>query len=468
MGRSNKFTRRAFLGGAGVGAGSLFLPSLLPAGGLEPNPRLFFVYSMQGMIYPSWSMRPSGQPEDQDWEFQLNSVSENDWSDNLRPLHRHRSKLVCIDNLALHTALKDITFCAHQLGQKHSLTGSPIIPVAFQTAVSSTPSLDQIIGHAVAQPGQFPTLELTVGGFTEAGVHYDLNNRALHLEPDPRVAWARIFQQGEDSVTYGPYAPKLAGHQVDVLELVSSRYEALRPRMGLADRRKLDIHLDLIRDTQYRLANPIECAAPQDPDTDNIWGGSQQEIYERTLQSNRDLLVAALACNLTPVASLQLTTLPSGFIGLPPLDLHVEYAHNVPHSQQARDVYTEVGRVHAQQFAELLDLMDSIPEGNGSLLDNSLVVWMSEMGDAGHELGRYNVTMAGGMGGRIETGRYIHYANTTPIATTWYGSLSGKSHQHFLVSLAQKMGLDINSVGSQAVEADDGSTLDLTGPLAEL
>ncbi len=468
MGGSNKFTRRTFLAGAGAGAGSLFLPSLLPAGGGEPNPRLFFVYTMQGVVYPSWSMRPSGQPEDQDWEFDLNSVSENDWSDNLRPLYRHRNKLVCLDNLALHSALKDITFDQHQLGQNHSLTGSNIIPVASATAVASSPSVDQIIGAAVAQPGQFPTLELTVGGFTEGGVHYDLNTRALHLEPDPRVAWARIFQQGDDAVTYGPYASKLAGHQGDVLELVAARYETLRPRMGLADRRKLEIHLDLIRDTQYRLANPIECAAPDAPDTENLWGSSPQEIYERTLQSNRDLLVAALACNLSPVASLQLTSMPAPMIGLPEVDLHFEYAHQVPNSQASRDIYTDYGRLHAQQVAELLDLMDSIPEGNGTLLDNCLVVFLSEMGDPGHELARYNVTLAGGLGGRIQTGRYVHYANTTPIASAWYGPTSGKSHHHLLVSLAQKMGLDIDAVGLQALEADDGSTLDLTGPLAEL
>ncbi len=98
------------------------------------------------------------------------------------------------------------------------------------------------------------------------------------------------------------------------------------------------------------------------------------------------------------------------------------------------------------------------------------MVWLGELGDGAHNMGPWPVVIAGSGGGVLPTGRYIRYAPTTPIASTWLGGTDrvGPPHNKFLVSLAQMMGLDINSVGLTGIYGDGGAEIDLTGPLPGL
>lgn len=468
------YSRRDLLKAAGtLGAGWNFLPSLALAGGSSPQ-RIVFLYSMNGAVYDTWKMRPGGNPEGASWIEGLSGISEADWASSLTPLHGIRNQLNIIDGLAMVTAMTDQTFDPHALGQNHSLTGANIFPTASMTAVATAPSVDQIIADAVRTAAQWPSVQFTTGGLTEAGCIYGLHNEPLHLDNDPLEAWNRIFTQGLDPALFGPYAEQIAPYQTDVLELVAARYEQLQTRMSVRDQQKLEIHLDLIRDTQVRLANPIKCdPGPNPPSLNDLQSsGSPGQLWEASYDAAMNLTALALSCDLTRVASIQMTSLPGEMLGYPGINLHQEFAHDLEFQEQGRQVYTDYTRLHAQHVRNFIDLLDSIPDGGGSLLDSTAVVWVNELGDGAHNFGPWPVIMAGSCGGAIETGRYLYYARETPIAAEWPWAIEptrvGPPHNQFLVSLCQMMGLSTQTIGRTQAVDDAGETIDLTGPLPGL
>ena len=109
---------------------------------------------------------------------------------------------------------------------------------------------------------------------------------------------------------------------------------------------------------------------------------------------------------------------------------------------------TQIYTFFSQHFAYLLDRLDSIPEGNGTMLDNTLVVWGSELGKGNsHSFQNIPFVLAGGLAGSVKTGRFLNYPNTT-------------MHNRLLVSICNLMGLpNIQTVGN----TDTG-----TGPLPDL
>src|SRR5262249_30285119 len=123
---------------------------------------------------------------------------------------------------------------------------------------------------------------------------------------------------------------------------------------------------------------------------------------------------------------------------------------------------------HAQQFADLIAAFKAIPEGNGTMLDNSLLLWMPELGNGWHDLFKLQVVMAGSAGGVFKTGRYVKYAETNSSPQNGYDVPVGPPKNKLLVSIMQAFGLNQNSIGVTSAQAHDGSMIDFTGPLPRL
>lgn len=117
-------------------------------------------------------------------------------------------------------------------------------------------------------------------------------------------------------------------------------------------------------------------------------------------------------------------------------------------------------RVYAEHFAHLLDQLDSVQEGSGTLLDNSAVVWLTELATGGHDLARVPNVIAGGAGGYFRPGRYVHYPQTNSRRKAW-GNVQepvGLAHERLYVSLMHAMGMtDRRSFGLE--EVDIGETI---------
>jgi hypothetical protein len=117
--------------------------------------------------------------------------------------------------------------------------------------------------------------------------------------------------------------------------------------------------------------------------------------------------------------------------------------------------------------AFLLEQLDSVPEGAGTLLDHTVVVWLTELATPTHQHYDASVLLAGGCNGYFRTGRYVRYPRTftSPLSGQ---PLIGPAHNRLLVSLMEAMGQTDTSFGLSGATGADGSTLDFTGALTEL
>jgi hypothetical protein len=137
---------------------------------------------------------------------------------------------------------------------------------------------------------------------------------------------------------------------------------------------------------------------------------------------------------------------------------------------------TRYARTHAEIFAHLIDALKRYSDGNGTLLDSTAVVWVSELATGPHDLDRMPFVIAGSAGGYFRTGRYISHALELPNPhehPDWGDKATrriGPGHSHMLISLMQAMGLPNSEIGSTSVRTRDGNNteIDLTGPLPRL
>ena len=186
-------SRRRFLQAAGLGAGGLFLPSLLrgkpaSAGVATPPMRLVICYHQHGVPHVNWDMH-QGMPANTRWEYGLGGLTEAEFSACLRPLHRHRNKLTVVDGLSLATAIADPYGDGHAKGWVSSLTGG----IARETiegvkSNAAKPSIDQVIKNALrAQDATLTDLASLEIGIYEYNFHAALFGELQAGQPVQRV-----------------------------------------------------------------------------------------------------------------------------------------------------------------------------------------------------------------------------------------------------------------------------------------
>ena len=273
------------------------------------------------------------------------------------------------------------------------------------------PSMDQIAAAALGGMTPYRSLELgiTKKTGTDEGTTFEVlshngPNNVNQPERNPRALFTRLFG--------APPSPQVDAARRSVLDAVSEQTRALQARVGKHDRVRLDQHLDSVRTLEQRLAAPRPAcmvpAMPNDPAT--------------IVEANRllsDLLVMALACDLTRVFSVMFTQAGSGIVlSMPEVGatngLH-SHCHNDSNPQtvvQRSVVFT------MKQLAYLLTKMRDTPEGDGNILDNSVVFATSELGDQypGHSVEEFPILIAGKGGGRLR-GNW-HYRSTTGRSTS--------------------------------------------------
>lgn len=455
-------TRRQLLAGAGLLAGSLFLPSRrarAQAGG--PPKRLIIMFTQHGTVYGNWKMRAPGAGDNDPFSLDLAGLAETDMSEILRPLYAHRNKLLVVDGLSMASAEGDTLGNGHDIGTRHALTGA-----FLQGGSGGGPSVDQIVAQHIRQAGRIDSLE--IGSAANGGAVWRDAGQSIPPDGEPDSIFDRVFppQVGAGDPSN---ADRIRGAQGSVLDLVRAEYEALAPRLALEDRQKLELHRDLVRGVELRLEElrNVQCERPQEPALD---GSSSTAFFESYSDAMFNMVAAAVACDLTRVVTIQVGQLDNEVIGAPPGDVHADFAHLQEVDEGARQMMTSYGRVHARQFARLLSLLDAIPEGNGTVLDNCAVVWCSELADGVHNFRPWPAVVAGGA---LRGGRYVNLPRTTPnpsTATSWpnYEPLIGPPHNRFWVSVAQGVGAPVTTVGEPELFTPEGVRVSCDGPLEEL
>ncbi len=443
--------RRQFLQALGVGAGGLLLPSGRATGAATPAKRVVFFITSHGTVYDQWRIR-MGQPDTLDYVLDLESLAEADVSPILAPLMPHASKLLVLDGLA-NGCVVSSTFNEHEEGHASLLTGKIPMYVPGGLGRPDGPSLDQVIGAERNTP--FPSLEWATG--EAMSVNFDAGGQPLPYGFDPLAAWDRLFPAGLPEAEAPSTAARIRARQHSVLDLAAQRYEALAPRLSGEDRVKLSQHRDLVRDLETRIQTLAElvCEAPPTPE----W---PSEAYTDADFPNQmasrwfDLTVGALACGLTDVVTLRLDHINNNTLNAPPGDIHNDYAH------QAYSGDTEAGRImtdyavwQAERFAELLARLDAVPEGYGSLLDHTVVVWMNELATGTHGFRDIPVVMAGGTE-FFDTGRYVRWQPTHHLSGHYGGTEIGPPHNRLLTTIAASVGLDLASFGTPTLAGVGG------------
>ena len=463
--------RRRFLTGLGLTAGSLCLPSFPGRGALaqaaDPK-RVIFYITPHGTVPGRWHMRQPGR-DNEEYDYSLGGLGESEFSDILRPLHRHRDNLLVVDGLArMVTYAEEYRISSngfaddqnrHHIAQAHLLTNTWAYQGA-STARGGAQSIDQEIGNAIGQPGRWNS---RVYGFNhQHAYNYVGENQPAPREQNAQAAFNDILGLAPEPSEPGELSrdDMIRAARASVLDFATEEFTTALPKLGAADREKLERHRSLVRDLEagMNFTAPLSC----DPSF-----SEQGHVID---QFSR-LTTMALACDLTRVATIVTQDIPGDEFGLGPgVDIHQDIAHASDENggnTQAIEGMVSYNRVYAEHFAYLLDQLDSVQEGSGTLLDNTAVVWLSELTTGNHGMNRAPVVIAGGGAGHFRPGRYVHYPQS-PIQLTYAEELVGPAHERLHVSLMHAMGMtERRSFGLEQVDIGD-QTISLRDPLPRL
>lgn len=430
--RHGSIERRTFLAGV---AGALGLP-LLHAMGSRAAPgdlpkRLVLFYNPNGTAlehwFPSESMGEAG--------FTLPTI--------LEPFAVHRDKLAIFKGINTSVAQDPANNGGpHQRGIGSLFTGQMLLEGEFADGCGSKagwadgPSIDQVIAQEIGEETPFRSLELGVranSNDVQGRIVYAGSGAPLPPTNDPRELYQRIFFR---EAPLDPENPD--NRRQSILDTVREQYSELNAKVGQEDRVKLQQHLSLVEDLERRLGlRPTpgsgSCNAPAMLDA---LAPDDENTMPAISRSHLDLLALAFACDLTRVASVQYST---GFnrIRYPWLDTEGE-GHTLSHSGDSNlvawEALTARARWHAGEIAYFLDRLAEIPEGDGTVLDNTLVLWGNEVSRGNtHSLDNIPYLIAGNAGGSVRTGRYVDFA--------------GVSNCDFLHAILQAFGVERETFG---------------------
>jgi hypothetical protein len=393
--------------------------------------RLVMLFSANGTLHERWA--PSGD----ETNFTLGQI--------LAPLAPYQDQMVILDGLRV---LRNGPGDGHQKGMGCMWTGNTLLAGDdFQGGGDSGTagwgggiSVDQEVANAVGQETPYKSLEFGVqaGGATVwSRMSYAGSNQPIAPEDNPDAMWDRLFADlGIDNSEL----LKIKAERGSVIDLVKDDLNRLSPKYSGNDKTKIDAHLEAIRQIEQRNDKPIPVC--EQPVMDFDYEHNQNANFPTVSRQQIDQMVMALSCDLTRVASLQWSRSVSNtrfdWLGIP--DGHHDLSHLGDGDQSMIDKITAINVWYAEEVKYLLDAMAAVPEGDGTMLDNSIVVWGNEL-SRGNSHGNYPVPFVffGSGGGVLQTGRYLQYDDVL--------------HNRMLVSICNLMGLDTSTFGDQ----DNGS-----------
>ncbi len=448
MSRRRRIHRRTFLRGLGGAAIALpLLPSLgirnayaaEAAGALTPDgfPRRFIYF-----------FHPNGTMPDDFWPTPGATERDFNLGTILQPLQPYRQKLWIGKGINLESGGSAYgPGEPHQRGMGTLLTGRPLQQGSFVGGDGSLAgwadgiSLDQHIANYVGGGTAFKSLQLGVRADTTAPtgevrtrLSYEAAAKPLPPQNDPLEVFTDVFS---DMVSTPAAMEDARAKQKSILDGAIKQFESLNNRVGYQDKQVLQAHLATIRDLERRLQNEgvtgEACYIPTEPSEQEP---DSEDTMPQIAELQIDLLVMAMACDLTRVGGIQFSN-AKNHIRFPWLDSlgdgH-QLSHAGPSNSQARTEWVARDTWFAQKFAYLLMKLDSIPEGNGTMLDNTSVIWLNELSQGNtHSHEDMPFVLAGSGGGKLDMGKYVQYTD--------------QSHVDILIAIQNAFGIESQSFG---------------------
>ena len=459
------YSRRKFLKRAmQTGAFSPFLTevtSRTALGGDSGPLRFISVYNPNGFIRGLWKPRQTGEnydPKEFTFDFE-NSL--------MRPLVNYKDSMIIFDGFD-YKVLYQTTSTGHFGGPATSLTGAPGYDNNRAPVTSQVPqgSIDQYIAAVNAANYPFPSLELGVGNWYQPMSNsYAPGGARLPMITDPFQTYAKLYANSGESEN--EMRLRLLRRQ-SVLDSSSRDLSALLAKVDGDSRNRLATHLDAIRSIENSLSENIVCSAMDAPRSYDV--NSQDQYADTIIKLQIDLLVEALACGQSLVGNLSLNVLTMPFIPGLNIDIHHEIAHrindvNPDQENLTSDQQKAVKMYHwyADIIKYLMDKLSSRPEGNGYLVDNSLVYWYNELSDPNdHSNMNMPLVMLGGGGGKFKMGQWIKGSQdrewdctrfwATPTCNQGEDKTKHHTaHNHILVSILNGFGIGDDRFGSDEI-----------------
>ncbi len=440
--------RRTFLRGLGTAIALPLLDAMTPAFGAAAQEaakapvRLSFSYVPNGIIMEHWTPQGVGAA------FEL--------SRTLKPLAPFRDELLVISGLADHNgnALGDG-------GGDHARAGGSFLTSSHPKKTGGADihagvSVDQIAAREVGSSTQLPSLELglddarTVGncdsGYSCAytnSLSWRAPSSPMPPEYSPRRAFERLF--GTQDLTLDPETrARRARYRKSILDMAREDTGKLVRSLGAADQRKIDEYLYAIREIEKRIGSAERDEDAFHPPIKKPAGIPVAFVDHAKLMY--DLQVLAFQADLTRVGTMvigregSVRTYPE--IGVP--DPHHPLTHHRNDPESIERV-TKINGLHAELFAYYLEKLRSTPDGDGSLLDHSMVLYGSGLSDGNRHLHENLPILVAGRGnGNLKTGRHIVLGEQTPLANLFLVMLdhAGAHQESFGDSTGRLAGLE--------------------------
>jgi hypothetical protein len=404
--------RRTFLRGMGAAVALPLLDAMVPSmtalarTPAEPVRRLGFVYMPMGCDLPRWTPGGTGLTE---------------LSPTLQSLRPFVDQLTVISNLELKNAYPGT----------HATSNAAFLSAAKAKWTESTDyylgtTVDQIAARNIGDQTLLPSLELsmdllqTIGQCDNGYACVYQNNLSwsspttpLPAEAHPRIVFERLFGEG------GTAADRRAAlrRRASLLDWVREDITRLQNRLGPEDRARVGQYLDSVREVERRIQK-AEAGTPDDqmPDLDRPAG--VPAAYADHARLMFDLQVLAMQADVTRVITFQLARETSNrtYPEIGVSDPH----HPLTHHGNDADKIAKMAKInafHVSLFAYYLEKLKATADGDGTLLDHSLVLYGSGMGNPNiHDHVNLPIVVAGGAAGRVKGGRHIQYAEPTPLA----------------------------------------------------
>ena len=413
--------RRTFLKGLGTAMALPWLDAMAaaPLAGQRPPVRMAFFYVPNGVNMADWTPATTGS------DYALPKIIE--------PLAPHRGEFQILSGLAHRTAYPNGDGAGdHARASASFLTGTQARKTpAFD--VRAGVSVDQVAVASLGRHTRLPSLELTCDKGQQAGAcdsgyscAYQFNlswktpTTPLPPEVDPRLVFERLFSNGRPGETAEARARRQLA-QRSILDFVSDDARQLGRGLGARDREKLDEYLTSVREIEQRIEQAEKTAATPDYPAPN---GVPRD-YAQHLRVMFDLLALAFQTDSTRVASFMIAHDGSNrsypMIGVP--DGHHDLSHHGGNAEKKEKI-GRINRFHITQFAHFLHRLKMVREGEGTLLDNCMIVYGSGIADGNaHSHHDLPVLLAGRGGGAFQPGRHVAFSQNTPMTNLYLAML---------------------------------------------
>jgi hypothetical protein len=428
-------SRRTVLRGLGTAIALPWLEAMAPAapliGGLrhgtngsKPPVRMAFLYVPNGMHMPDW--KPQG-PGDRD--FELQSI--------MQPVSAFREKMNVFSGLSLRGAK-----ALGDGGGDHARSVAAFLTGAHPRKthgadIQNGVSVDQVAAEKIGSYTRLKSLELgteasSVGGRCDSGysclytsnISWRTDTSPLPKEINPAAVFERLFGS-ENEIENKKFLAQRERRKQSILDFVRSEANSLSHQLGTQDRRKLDEYLYAVRDIERRLQSVDKLDQLEEGISDFPRPEGVPQEYGEHVKLLFDMMVLAFQTDSTRICSFMFANAGSNrsYRNLAIREGHHKLSHHGGAHEKQQKI-SKINQYHMSLTNHLLTRLDRIPEGDGTLLDNCMILYGSGIADGNaHRHSDLPIAMFGSGGGTIRTGRYVRCRLETPLTNLYCSML---------------------------------------------